>query len=216
LRISGPGLIKSYFPGIDQVALQRFEQLEDLYAFWNERINVISRKDLANLYLNHILHSLSLEKVVRFMPGEKALDIGTGGGFPGIPLAILNPGVHFTLIDSRMKKIRVVKEVASALSLGNVEPVAIRAEDIRGEFHYIFSRAAGSFPLLVEWSAGKILKGTQARDVHGLYSLKGGDLDPELSSWKDKVRIYEIGNFFQEDFFKAKKIVFLSHAWLPD
>jgi 16S rRNA (guanine527-N7)-methyltransferase len=200
---------------MDQISAQRFEQLEELYVYWNERINVISRKDLPNLYINHILHSLSLAKLIRFIPGENALDLGTGGGFPGIPLAILNPDVKFTLLDARGKKIKVVEDIAVTLSLNNVKTVHARAEEFMGTYNYIFSRAVGSFSRLVELSGGKLIAGGAVRDVHGLYSLKGGDLSGELVSWKNKIRIYNIGAFFQEEYFQTKSIVFLPAREFP-
>ncbi len=206
----GSDLIKTYFPEIDQVAIKRLEQLQDLYNLWNQRINVISRKDLSNLYVNHVLHSLSLAKVIPFRAGEKVLDIGTGGGFPGIPLAILHPDLDFTLIDARGKKIKVVREISKTLALENVNPVHTRAEEFKGTYHYVLNRAVTFFPKLVEWSAGYFSGLTGVRDVHGLYSLKGGYLEDEISGWKDMVEIYRIENYFKEDYFKAKCIVFLA------
>ena len=205
----GVVIIKNYFPEIDDTVRRKLEMLQELYEFWNERINVVSRKDLSNLYINHVLHSLSLEKVIPFLPGERVLDIGTGGGFPGIPLAILNPGVEFTLLDSRGKKIKVVKNISESLSLGNVTAVHSRAEDFQGSFEYILSRAVSSFPRLVEMSAGKLPSGENTRNVHGLYSLKGGDLGKETETWKNSVKVFRIEGFFREDYFREKKIVFL-------
>ncbi len=209
------GIIHDYFPGIDPVADRQFRRLQELYTFWNEKINVISRRDLSNLYINHILHSLSLARVINFQSGEVALDIGTGGGFPGIPLAILNPDVRFTLIDARGKKIRVVENIVKDLSLANISPVHARAEDYRGTCNYIFSRAVASFSDLVELSAGKIEPGKGVRKDHGLYSLKGGDLSGELAAWEDRVKIYDIADFFKEDYFRTKKIVFLPARKMP-
>jgi 16S rRNA (guanine527-N7)-methyltransferase len=205
----GVSLIRMYFPGIDQAAVDRFEQLQVLYDFWNSRINVISRKDLPNLYINHVLHSLSLAKVIRFGAGEKALDIGTGGGFPGIPLAILNPHVEFTLVDSTGKKIKVVEEISSSLSLTNVNALHVRAEDLSGTYDYVLSRAVSSFSAMIQLSAPRFSDENLTGEFHGLYSLKGGNLDDELAGWKDRVRIFDIGDYFKEDFFRSKKIVFL-------
>lgn len=205
----GVSLIKNYFPDIDQVAAGRFERLKDLYTFWNEKINVISRKDLGNLYLNHILHSLSLSMVIPLVKGDRVLDIGTGGGFPGIPLAVLYPDVNFTLIDSRGKKISVVRSIASELDLNNIDAFHIRAEDFRGTYQYVVSRAVSSFPVLVRLAAGKFADDKTRTCDHGLYSLKGGDLKDELSGWNDKVRIFNISSFFKEEFFRTKNIVFL-------
>lgn len=211
----GVSLIKNYFPGVDQVAAGRFERLKDLYVFWNEKINVISRKDLGNLYVNHILHSLSLSRVIPLVSGDKVLDIGTGGGFPGIPLAILYPDVNFTLIDSRGKKISVVKSIASELELNNIDAFHIRAEDFRGTFQYVVSRAVSSFPVLIRLSSGKFADDKTRKGDHGLYSLKGGDLNEELAGWNDKVRIFNISSFFHEEFFRTKNIVFLSANDFP-
>jgi 16S rRNA (guanine527-N7)-methyltransferase len=205
----GVRLIRLYFPGLDQTAADRFEQLMDLYEFWNSKINVISRKDLPNLYVNHVLHSLSLAKVIHFADGEKALDIGTGGGFPGIPLAILNPQVQFTLIDSRGKKIRVVENISRTLSLYNINAVHIRAEDLSGTYHYVLSRAVSNFSTLTALSAARFSDENITGEFHGLYSLKGGSLEEELAGWKDRVRIFEISDYFHEDFFRSKRIVFL-------
>lgn len=211
----GFSLIKNYFPGIDQLAAVRFERLKDLYIFWNEKINVISRKDIDNLYVNHILHSLSLSMVIPLVKGDRVLDIGTGGGFPGIPLAILYPDVNFTLIDSRGKKISVVKSIASELELNNIDALHIRAENFRGAFQYVVSRAVSSFPVLVRLSAGKFAYDKDRTGDHGLYSLKGGDLKEELAGWNDKVRIFNISSFFNEEFFMTKNIVFLPATNFP-
>ncbi len=204
-----PGCLARYFPGLDPLAAERFRQLEDLYGFWNRRINVISRKDLPNLCINHVLHSLSLARVIPFGEKDTVLDIGTGGGFPGIPLAIVFPGVHFTLIDSIAKKIRVVENITRELGLENVSATHTRAEDFKGLFHYIVSRAVCPFPELVKLSEGKLLFGTKMAPSYGIYSLKGGDLDKELAGWKTRVRLYDIRNFFEEEYFQTKKIVFL-------
>jgi 16S rRNA (guanine527-N7)-methyltransferase len=205
----GYQLITRYFPGLDPVAAGRLEQLESLYGLWNSQINVISRKDLPNLYINHVLHSLSLARVIPFSRGETALDIGTGGGFPGIPLAILFPEVHFTLIDGTGKKIKVVKGIADELGLKNVTAIHIRAEKLNGKFHYILSRAVCAFPQLVELSAGKLPGSGYSSDHHGIYALKGGDFNDEIALWKRNIVIYDISRFFDEKFFETKKIIFL-------
>lgn len=203
------GCIARYFPGMDPHAAGRFERLAVLYEYWNAKINVISRKDLSNLYLNHVLHSLSLAKVITFSREETVLDIGTGGGFPGIPLAIMYPDVQFTLIDSVGKKIKVVESIKNELGLQNILAVHTRAENIHGLFHYVISRAVCSFPKLIELSAGKLLKDPSPAGHHGIYSLKGGDLRDDLADWQGRVHIYEISGFFEEDFFRTKSIVYL-------
>jgi 16S rRNA (guanine527-N7)-methyltransferase len=208
----GIGTVKNYFPHTDPDAGRKLEMLQELYGYWNEKINVISRKDLSNLYINHVLHSLSLLKVISFLPGEKVLDIGTGGGFPGIPLAIMNPGVEFILLDATGKKIKVVENISASLELGNVTAVHCRAEDFKGSVDYVVSRAVGLFTQLVRLSAGMLVPGVKTRDVHGLYSLKGGDLEKELEEWKEDVKIFRIGDFFSESWFQSKNIVFLPTA----
>ena len=170
---------------------------------------MISRKDLPNLYLNHVLHSLSLAKVIPFAAGETVLDLGTGGGFPGIPLAILFPDVLFTLLDATGKKIMVVNSIAGDLGLSNLRAVHARAEHYRGQFNYVLSRAVCSFSRLVELSAGKLIKSRQVKSAHGIYSLKGGDLKTELAGWEGKVEIFQIGKIFREEYFLTKSIVFL-------
>ena len=162
-----------------------------------------------NLYVNHVLHSLSLARTIPFTQGETVLDIGTGGGFPGIPLAIMFPGIHFSLLDATGKKIKVVENVAAELELSNVTAIHSRSESFRGRFNYVLSRAVCSFPELVELSLDKLTRGPAAPLSHGIYSLKGGDLREEISSWKDKVEIYNISDYFHEEFFKTKYIVFL-------
>lgn len=208
----GLDCITGYFPGMDSLAKEKFQQLYGLYNFWNEKINVISRKDLSNLYINHVLHSLSLAKVIPFSRDEKVLDIGTGGGFPGIPLAILFPRVYFTLIDSTGKKIKVVDNIAGELKLTNVITAHARVENFNGLFHYTISRAVCSFSRLVELSAGKFTKERPKGYANGVYSLKGGELKAELAGWEDNVKVFPISNFFREEFFRTKSIVFLPAA----
>ncbi|TVR72559.1 MAG: 16S rRNA (guanine(527)-N(7))-methyltransferase RsmG [Marinilabiliales bacterium] len=209
----GTQVLARYFPGLGGITLDRFKLLESLYVYWNSRINVISRKDISNLYINHVLHSLSLAKVINFSDGEALLDIGTGGGFPGIPLAVMFPHVDFTLVDSTRKKIRVVESVARELGLDNVRPVHTRAEELKGQFNYVVSRAVCLFPVLVSLSSGRLNRYSPS-SFHGIYSLKGGDVDSEVEVWKEKVRIFDISDLFAEDFFLTKKIVFLPAAEL--
>ncbi len=195
---------------MEPLALQRLVKLQDIYYYWNTRINVISRKDLSNLYINHILHSLSLAKLIPFHPYETVIDIGTGGGFPGIPLAILYPEVRFTLIDATRKKIRVVESISKELQLNNLNSVHTRAEDYKGSYNYVVSRAVCSFPRMVKLSAGLLSKDKVRTGIHGIYSLKGGDINDEISSLKEMVSVFDISNFFKEEFFKTKRIVLLS------
>lgn len=206
----GAEILVRYFPHLDNQALEKLEMLEGLYKYWNSRINVLSRRDMPNLYINHVLHSLSLAKVIDFYRGETVLDIGTGGGFPGVPLAILFTDVNFTLVDSIRKKINVVENIISGLKLRNAEALHMRAEDLTGRYNYVVSRAVCAFPELVRLSRGRLNKDLTPAPSHGIYSLKGGDLDDELSGWTDRVKIYDIAGFFDQEFFLTKKIVFLS------
>jgi 16S rRNA (guanine527-N7)-methyltransferase len=205
----GRAVIDGYFPGKDPVTSERIRQLEELYTYWNSRINVISRKDMANLYINHVLHSLSLSRIIPFRRGETVIDIGTGGGFPGIPLAIFHPDVHFTLIDGTGKKIKVVENVVKELNLKNVDAVHARAENFKGRFHFVLSRAVCSFSRLVELSGDKLIKGRSVSPEHGIYSFKGGEIVEELAQWREKVKIFNIENYFSEEYFTKKHIVFL-------
>ncbi len=195
-------IIKKHFPDLSAEKVKQFEQLLPLYSAWNEKINVISRKDLDNFYERHVLHSLSIAKVISFQPGETVLDIGTGGGFPGIPLAILFPETHFILSDSIAKKITVVNEVRTALQLTNVVTIAERAENIKQEVDYVVTRAVAKMSDILFWSKNKHPK--------KILALKGGDLKEELEPIKKNIRIAELKDFFDEDFFETKKIVICS------
>ncbi|RUA12180.1 MAG: 16S rRNA (guanine(527)-N(7))-methyltransferase RsmG [Flavobacteriia bacterium] len=199
-------LILKYFSGLTEEQIKRFKSLEELFRTWNEQINVISRKDIDELYVKHVLHSLGIAKVQEFKPGSKILDIGTGGGFPGIPLAILFPETNFYLVDSIGKKIKVVKAVAEALSLENVKAEHIRAENVKGEFDFIVSRAVTRMDDFVKWTRKKIAKKQQHELKNGILYLKGGDLTEELKNFP-KAEIYNLSDFFKEDFFETKKVV---------
>jgi len=201
-------LIEKYFPNLTDHQREQFAALETLYGDWNEKINVISRKDMDSLYEKHILHSLGIAKVMEFAPGTKVLDIGTGGGFPGIPLAILFPEVSFTLADSIGKKITVVREVAEAVGLQNVTPVHTRAEQIKDRFHFVVSRAVTQMPVFLRWLNGKFEKEQFNPKHNGILYLKGGDLAEELAGLR--AEIFQLTDYFDEPFFETKKVVYLS------
>ena len=201
-------LILKYFPEITDEQKQQFEKLEQLYTEWNEKINVISRKDMDGLYEKHILHSLGIAKVMPFADGTKVLDIGTGGGFPGIPLAILFPEVSFTLIDSIGKKIKVVEAVSEGLGLKNVTAVHGRAEKLKEKFHLVVSRAVTQMPEFLRWLKGKFEKEQFNEKHNGVLYLKGGDLAEELAGLR--CEIFQLKNYFEEEFFDTKKVVYLS------
>jgi 16S rRNA (guanine527-N7)-methyltransferase len=202
-------VIKKYFPEINQQKLDLFSQLLPLYHEWNSKINVISRKDMENFYINHVLHSLAVAKVIHFTPGTQILDVGTGGGFPGIPLAILFPECSFHLLDSIEKKIKVVKEVTESLQLKNVTPIRQRAEEINQKFDFIISRAVTALPAFVGWVGNKILTGQRNPLANGIIYLKGGDFSDELRQLKLQYKLHNISEFFEEEFFETKKIVHL-------
>lgn len=201
--------IFSYFPELSSQQKEQFIALKGLYEEWNEKINVISRKDIGELYLRHVLHSLSIAKVIEFKEGSSILDIGTGGGFPGIPLAILFPEVDFTLVDSIGKKIKVVQEIATALGLKNVWAYHSRAEKIPGKFDFVLSRAVAPTAEILRWANGKFNSSSKNKLTNGFLLLKGGDLKDELKQAKRPYREFIISDFFQEEFFKTKKIIYL-------
>lgn len=201
-------ILTKYFPDLTETKKKQFGELEHLYREWNEKINVISRKDLDSLYEKHVLHSLGIAKVMAFSSGTKVLDIGTGGGFPGIPLAILFPDTQFTLVDSIGKKITVVKAVAEALQLENVQAFHERAENINEKFHFVVSRAVTQMPVFLRWLKGKFEKEQINQKHNGLLYLKGGDLAEELQGLK--AEIFQLKNYFEEEFFETKKVVYMS------
>jgi 16S rRNA (guanine527-N7)-methyltransferase len=202
-------LIKLYFPGLESSKLEKFDSLFSLYEDWNSKINVISRKDMDQFYERHVLHSLAIAKFTGFKPGAKIMDLGTGGGFPAIPLAIFYPDVQFTAVDSIGKKIKVVEEVSKSLGLSNVIPVNGRAESLSTKFDFVITRAVAELPLLVQWSE-KLISSKQNHAIpNGLICLKGGDLNEEIKPFKKRVQVYELSSWFKEEFFETKKIVYL-------
>lgn len=200
--------IVKYFPNLTEVQLEQFRKLEELYKDWNAKINVISRKDIDELYTKHVLHSLGIAKVMAFEPGAKVLDVGTGGGFPGIPLAILFPETDFYLIDVIAKKIRVVNEVAQGLGLQNVKAEQMRAESVKEDFDFIVSRAVTNMPDFYKWVKDKIKKKSNHELKNGILYLKGGDLTEELQDFP-KATLYNLSDFFEDEFFETKKVVHL-------
>ena len=201
-------IIFKYFPKVSEEQKNQFLALKSLYQDWNLKINVVSRKDIDELYLRHVLHSLGIAKVLEFREGAMVLDVGTGGGFPGIPLAILFPRTQFTLVDSIGKKIRVVDEVVSGLGLTNVRTFHSRVEDIEGRYDFIVSRAVAAMPTFVHWTRGKIKKKSTHAMRNGILYLKGGDLSEELKDY-GKARIFLLSDYFEEPFFETKKVVYL-------
>lgn len=200
-------IIKKYFPDLSVGQMEQFEMLTPLYSEWNEKINVISRKDVENLETNHILHSLAIAKIISFKSGTKILDVGTGGGFPGIPLAIMFPECKFHLIDSIGKKITVVEAIAKEIGLQNLTAEKIRAEDVEGKFNFIVSRAVTTLPEFYSWIENKIISKSQNTLKNGVIYLKGGDLTEELKAFEKRHTVFDISNIFEEEFFETKKIV---------
>lgn len=200
--------ILSYFPSLDEKQQSQLSQLFPLYQDWNSKINVISRKDIHHLYLHHVLHALSIAKVCPFLPGTDILDIGCGGGFPGIPLAIMFPKTQFYLVDSVRKKIRVVQEVADTLQLKNVRCEHIRAEKVKGRYDFAVSRAVAPFKTLNQWVQNKIKVKSQHELFNGLLCLKGGDLQKELKETGLNYATYPISDFFKEEYFQEKYVVY--------
>jgi 16S rRNA (guanine527-N7)-methyltransferase len=200
--------ILKHFPYLTDIQKEQFQQLDSLYHEWNEKINVISRKDIDALYTKHVLHSLGIAKIQTFEPGTFVLDVGTGGGFPGIPLAILFPETRFYLIDVIAKKIKVVQAVADALGLKNVKAEQIRAENVKGDFDFIVSRAVTNMPDFVSWVKTKIKKQHKHELKNGILYLKGGDLTEELKDFP-KATLYDLADFFEDEFFETKKVVHL-------
>lgn len=202
-------ILLKYFPNISQLQISQFSQLGSLYEMWNNQINVISRKDIHLLYERHILHSLAIAKLIDFKAGTKVLDVGTGGGFPGIPLAILFPEVKFTLIDSIGKKIKVVNAVSDELELKNVIGNHIRVQDLDEKFDFIVSRAVTNLPDFLCWIKGRISQKSSNSLINGLLYLKGGDIHDELKNIKQYVQVKALKEWFDEEFFETKKLVYV-------
>ena len=203
-------VILKYFPNLSEIQKEQFSKLQELYQHWNSKINVVSRMDMQNLYLKHILHSLAIAKVIDFADGTKIIDVGTGGGFPGIPLAILFPNVEFLLVDSIGKKIKVVNDIAENIGLRNLQAEHKRAEQVVGKFDFVVSRAVTRMKVFQQWVRKMISTKQKNSLFNGIIYLKGGDLTEELHGIKN-VDIYDISDFFEEDFFKTKKIVYISY-----
>ncbi len=201
--------IKYHFPSLSSEQIEQFTALESLYSHWNEQINVISRKDIENFYERHVLHSLGIAKVLEFKKGTDVLDVGTGGGFPGIPLAILFPDTHFTLVDSIGKKIKVVQEVASALGLKNVTAIHQRAEEVKGKFDFVVSRAVTKMSDFIPWVEKKIKQESIHSLKNGILYLKGGELKEEMRLVKQKNKAFHLPLFYKEEFFETKQVVYV-------
>lgn len=199
-----------YFPDLTTQQQQQYQQLQELYRFWNGQINVISRKDIDLLYERHVLHSLGIAKVISFLPQENILDVGTGGGFPGIPLAILFPETHFHLVDSIGKKIKVVKEVSQTIGLNNVKASHARAEEIDEKFDFVVSRAVTQLKDFYPWVKNKFNKQSKNRLKNGILYLKGGELTQEIAESRLKVQQFLLSDYFTEEFFETKKVVYVS------
>jgi len=203
-------IITKYFTDLTSQQLDQFGRLSSLYEEWNTKINVISRKDIEQLYERHVLHSLAIAKIIRFKPGTTVLDVGTGGGFPGIPLAIFFPETSFVLIDSIGKKIRVVNEVASALNLRNVTAEHVRVEDVKQKFDFVVSRAVTAFPRFVSMVQNKVASQSNNDLPNGILYLKGGDFEEEIAPFRKQIQVFELHELFQEEFFETKRLIYMT------
>jgi 16S rRNA (guanine527-N7)-methyltransferase len=206
-----PEVIRKYFPEISGKQEELFYQFSQLFALQNEKLNLVSKSDVGNLFTRHILHSLSIARFINFKEGTRVMDLGSGGGFPGIPLAIYFPGTNFTLVDSIAKKIRAVDTVLSELGLLNVESICARAENVKQRFDFVVTRAAASSEKLIGWTSDKILKSSFNDLENGIIALKGGDLSEELSAIRNKYELVDISTYFNEEFFQTKKIIYIKH-----
>ncbi len=207
----GSEIIYKYFPNLTSWHKSRFDALEELYATWNDKINVISRKDIEHLYEHHVLHSLAIAKFIQFTPGTKILDVGTGGGFPGLPLAILFPDVSFHLADSVGKKIKVVREIANSLELKNIDLEAERVENIKVKVDFVVSRALTRFPQIVNWVQKNIAREQKNSIPNGIIYLKGEDIAEEQKEYGEMLSNISIESYFKEEYFRTKKLIYLPH-----
>jgi 16S rRNA (guanine527-N7)-methyltransferase len=205
-------LIKKYFPDLTKQQIDIFEHLYDSYKYWNEKINVISRKDFHNFYKHHVLHSMAIAKFTDFKEETQILDVGTGGGFPGLPLAILFPSCQFVLADSIRKKLKVINAIKEDFKLDNVSTMHTRIEKYHEKFDFVMSRAVTKFPLFVKWTSKNITSDNKNKLINGIIYLKGGDMENEIAPFRDRIIMHPIKNDFQEDFFETKKILYLPIA----
>ncbi len=202
-------IIEKYFPKLTERQKEQFAKLDELYKHWNEQINVISRKDIDELYIHHVLHSLSLAKLIKFRPGTKIVDGGCGGGFPGIPLAIMFPETEFHMVDSIGKKIKVVQEISLSLGLTNVKAEQTRVEKLKGQYDFIISRAVTAFPKFVALVRNKVHHKDINSLPNGILYLKGGDFEGEIHNFKKQISVFDIQEFFEEEYFETKKIIYM-------
>lgn len=202
-------LIFKYFPDLSPAQQQQYRQLPELYQFWNSQINVISRKDIDLLFERHVLHSLGIAKVISFLSGETVMDVGTGGGFPGIPLAVMFPDTQFLLVDSIGKKIKVVNEIAKAIGLKNLKAEHVRAEQVPGKFDFVVSRAVTQLKDFYPWVKGKFNSTSKNTIPNGILYLKGGDLAQEIKESGLAVKQFDLKNYFSEDFFETKQVIYI-------
>lgn len=203
-------IITKYFADLSDQQIKQFSQLGSLYDEWNTKINVVSRKDIEQLYERHVLHSLAIARFIRFKPGTRVLDVGTGGGFPGIPLAIFFPETSFLLVDSIGKKIKVVNEIAKTLNLQNIKAEHIRVEEVTQKFDFVVSRAVTAFPRFVSMVRSAVSKQNNNDVPNGIIYLKGGDFEEEISSFGQQVKVIDLQNYFQEEFFETKRLIHLT------
>ena len=207
--MSEPDILIKYFPGLEHGQIKKYQALGPLYRYWNQRINVISRKDIENLYLKHILHSLAIAKFLEFPAGSNVLDVGTGGGFPGIPLSIMFPDSNFTLVDSILKKVKVVAEISREIQAGNVKTINERVENLKGSYDFIVARAVTSMPIFYRWVSPLLSKTNIHSLPNGIIALKGGDIESEMGVLFKQARIIPVSDYFQEEFFASKHLVYL-------